>query len=266
MINGEFNGNKARKLAYFLSADLSKFKRIISYGSSQSNAMASISVFAKMKNLEFIYITDHISDFLRSNPHGNYAFALQNGMKILCDENRASFASNLATNSDLLIPEGVAMSEAEFGFKAQARQINDFMEQNNIKFDIFLPSGTGTSAAFLAKNLPKCSVFTTPCVGDEIYLKTQINEFCDISNLRNLHILKTHKKYHFAKPNLDLIKIWQDLELQTNIKFELIYDPVGWICVLQNLNIFKNQILYIHQGGIKGIESQLLRYKRKNMI
>lgn len=266
MIGSEFNGNKARKLAYFLDTNLNKFKRIISYGSSQSNAMASLSVFAKIKNIEFIYITDHISDFLCQNPHGNYAFALQNGAKILFHKNRAEFAKNLATNLDLLIPEGVAMSEAEMGFKSQAKQISDFMEQNNIKFDVFLPSGTGVSAAFLAKNLPNCTVFTTPCVGDEKYLKKQISEFCDISNLNNLHILNTAKKYHFAKPNLDLIQIWQDLLTQTNIKFELIYDPVGWICVFENLSVFKNKILYIHQGGLSGTQSQLLRYKRKNMI
>ncbi|MBQ6223896.1 MAG: 1-aminocyclopropane-1-carboxylate deaminase, partial [Campylobacter sp.] len=38
---GVINGNKARKLHYYLNADLSKFKKIVSYGSSQSNAMYS---------------------------------------------------------------------------------------------------------------------------------------------------------------------------------------------------------------------------------
>ena len=41
---GIFNGNKARKLHYYLNADLSEFRRIVSYGSSQSNAMYALSV------------------------------------------------------------------------------------------------------------------------------------------------------------------------------------------------------------------------------
>ena len=50
---GEFNGNKARKLEYFLNADLSGFDAIVSHGSSQSNAMYSLSLFANLKGLKF---------------------------------------------------------------------------------------------------------------------------------------------------------------------------------------------------------------------
>ena len=69
---GVFNGNKARKLAYFLNADLSKYDKIVSFGSSQSNAMQSMSVFAKIKGLEFHYVSEHLSSFLRENPCGNF--------------------------------------------------------------------------------------------------------------------------------------------------------------------------------------------------
>ena len=43
-MDGEFNGNKARKLEYFLHAGLGGIKRVVSYGSSQSNAMYSLSM------------------------------------------------------------------------------------------------------------------------------------------------------------------------------------------------------------------------------
>ncbi|EAI4415372.1 1-aminocyclopropane-1-carboxylate deaminase [Campylobacter fetus] len=259
-IGGEFNGNKARKLEYFLNSDLSGFKRIISYGSNQSNAMYSLSVFAKMKELEFIYVTDHLSGFLKERPSGNLALALRNGMVIYESKNRADFASNLKNIDDILIPEGVAMSEAEYGFKTQAKLIEDFSNQIGFKFDIFLPSGTGASAAYLAKNLSQMKVYTTPCVGDRDYLASMV---LNLDKDSKLNILNPPKKYHFGNLKRELFDIYKELKDSTNVEFELLYDSVGWLSLLYNLTEFKNKILYIHQGGIIGNESLLERYKRK---
>lgn len=81
-IHPDFSGNKARKLHYFLTHDFPNISKIISYGSAQSNAMYSLSVLAHMRGWEFEYFVDHIAEFLRDNPHGNYAKALENGMKL----------------------------------------------------------------------------------------------------------------------------------------------------------------------------------------
>ncbi len=43
----------------------------------------------------------------------------------------------------------------------------------------------------------------------------------------------------------------------------MLYDPVGWIVLMENPQIFKNPTLYIHQGGAIGNKSMLERYKRK---
>ena len=64
LMDGEFNGNKARKLEYFLHAGLGGIKRVVSYGSSQSNAMYSLSVFAKMRGLEFHYVVSNLNSNL----------------------------------------------------------------------------------------------------------------------------------------------------------------------------------------------------------
>ena len=95
-MDGEFNGNKARKLEYFLHAGLGGIKRVVSYGSSQSNAMYSLSVFAKMKGLEFHYVVSNLSSNLAENPIGNFKFALENGMKIYIDKDRRARARALA--------------------------------------------------------------------------------------------------------------------------------------------------------------------------
>lgn len=253
LIGGEFNGNKARKLEYFLNADLSAYASLASTGSAQSNAMSALSVLAKIKGLDFYYIPTHISDFLKQNPCGNYKNALKNGMKIV----------DKKPENSLFIPQGVACKQAEHGFLTQAKLIKSFMDENNIVFDIFLPSGTGTSAYFLAKNLPQCDVFTIPCVGDVSYLKQQILELTgDFEASLRLKILKPSIKCYFGDLKKEFFDIWQELENSSKIRFELIYDPLGWLTLLENINIFKKPILYIHQGGLSGVESQLARYER----
>ena len=369
-MDGEFNGNKARKLEYFLHAGLGSIKRVVSYGSSQSNAMYSLSVFAKMKGLEFHYVVSNLNSNLAENPIGNFKFALENGMKIYIDKDRrvqaralayelaglkkgeiygdeavnltdafdrnglnldkfdercsftdtnlsaknmpnsqaeiapnlqnlgrenlikfdgsaklasANFGefvshknSNLKKSTDqtssnlpaaqdcfigdsLFINEGVWQPQAETGFISQARQIERWADAEGKVVDIFLPSGTGTSAAFLAKHV-KFDVFTCPCVGDADYLKSEIEALTPNSKAR---ILQPPKKYHFGDLKLELYQIWREVCEQTGIEFELIYDPVGFLTMMANLGAFKNEILYIHQGGALGNISQKLRYERK---
>lgn len=259
LISGEFNGNKARKLAYFLN--LNPINRFISHGSSQSNAMYSISVLAKMRGVKFVYFTHHICDFLLKNPCGNYAAALKNGMEIRLSDNPSQSAKNECKYSqDIFIPEGVAMSEAELGFKDQSKIIMDFAKKNGIKFDIFLPSGTGCSAAFLAKNLDDMSVWTTPCVGDSDYLKREI---LSLDPFSKVNILNPPKKYHFGKIYAEIYAIYKELLDSCGVEFELLYDGVGWLTLMANLDIFKGEILYIHQGGMLGNITLLDRYRRK---
>ena len=369
-MDGEFNGNKARKLEYFLHAGLGGVKRVVSYGSSQSNAMYSLSVFAKMKGLEFHYVVSNLNSNLAANPIGNFNFALENGMKIYVDKDRRARAralayelagvkeseicgvetanltdgsdrsglnlskfnerlgftdtnlsvknipnlqseiapnlqnlgrenlskfdesaklagansgefvshknSNLKKSTDqicsnlpaaqdcfigdsLFINEGVWQPQAEAGFISQARQIERWADAEGKTVDIFLPSGTGTSAAFLAKHV-KFDVYTCPCVGDADYLKSEIEALTPNSKAR---ILQPPKKYHFGDLKPELYQIWREVCEQTGIEFELIYDPVGFLTMMANLGAFKNEILYIHQGGALGNISQKLRYERK---
>lgn len=339
-MDGEFNGNKARKLEYFLHAGLGGIKRVVSYGSSQSNAMYSLSVFAKMKGLEFHYVVSNFNSNLAANPIGNFKFALENGMKIYIDKDRrararalayelarlkeskicggetvnltdnrsescsnlkntsgsnlnkfdeqveldsANYSKNIShknlnlkksadqTSSNLLaaqdcfigdslfINEGVWQPQAEAGFISQARQIERWAEAEGKTVDIFLPSGTGTSAAFLAKHV-KFDVYTCPCVGDADYLKSEIEALTPNSKAR---ILQPPKKYYFGDLKPELYQIWREVCEQTGIEFELIYDPVGFLTMMANLGAFKNEILYIHQGGALGNISQKLRYERK---
>ncbi|SFV50475.1 pyridoxal phosphate-dependent deaminase, putative [hydrothermal vent metagenome] len=270
LLHADFSGNKARKFYYFLENDFPDIAKIVSYGSAQSNAMYSLSVLAKMKGWEFEYYVDHIADYLKENPHGNYKGALDNGMRLR--QAQPAFLELVEGNKDILfIEEGGRQKEAEYGIKVLAQEILEWQKENNIKeLNIFLPSGTGTTALFLQKSLniegvvrvQHPTVYTCPCVGDSDYLKKQ---FFELEEDENLHpnIISLEKKHHFGKLYRENYKIWLKLQQQTGVVFDLLYDPLGWRTLTAHPEVLSKPILYIHQGGVLGNESMLPRYERK---
>ena len=273
LLSPEFSGNKARKFHYFLQNDFLNIKKITSYGSAQSNAMYSLSVLAKMRGWEFEYFVDHVSDYLKENPHGNYKGALDNGMRITVG---SILSTNVLDKHTLYIEEGGRQKEAEYGIKLLANEILAWQKEKNIEdLNIFLPSGTGTTALFLQKSFveqrttevsafgaPRPTVYTCPCVGDNVYLKKQFIEL-EIDEKYHPTIVSLDKKHHFGKLYKENYKIWLKLQEQTGVVFDLLYDPLGWRTLLAHPKVFEKPTLYIHQGGVLGNESMLPRYERK---
>ena len=262
LLNSDFSGNKARKLHYFLNRDLTEYKKIISHGSIQSNAMYSLSVLAKLKNLEFEYYVKNIPSYLLENPSGNYKEALNNDMKLIVDELKDNFEKD-----ELFIIEGGAVKEAKYGLEILANEIKTWAKENKIdKLKIFLPSGTGTTALYLQQYLP-FEVLTCSCVGDDDYLKKQF-DMLEIKN--HPTILKKTKKYHFGKLYREFYLKHLELFEQTNIEFDLLYDSLGWIVFEDYVNNFEHKkeytFLYIHQGGLLGNKTMLERYRYKFTI
>lgn len=300
LLGDYLGGNKARKLEFFVQ-NSHKFEpnlRLVSYGSSQSNALAALSVFARQKGFSLIFVCEKISNFLKENPCGNYAFALKNGAQIVENTDfatRKEKALSLCEERDIFIEEGVACKEAQWGFETLAKEIEAQSKEFGFEFDIFLPAGTGASALYLAK-YSQMRVFTCACVGDEEYLKQQMLElepnFCaqilgvddffsansalNSANFfqkakhsllgtkeANLFILKTPRKFHFAKPYKELLSMHQKALKETGIEFSLLYDSVGLLTLLAYKDFFTRKVLYIHQGGARGNESMLARYEYK---
>ena len=259
LLHSDFSGNKARKFHYFLQNEFPHITKLISYGSAQSNAMYSLSVLSKMRGWKFEYFVEHIAEYLRENPHGNYAGALANGMKLTI----GSIESANNEDNVLTIEEGGRQKESEYGIKVLAHEIVEWQIKNSVdELNVFLPSGTGTTALYLQKHLSNSSVYTCPCVGDEHYLKKQ---FIELEENLNYHptILTLDKKHHFGKLYPDNYKIWLKLQQQIGVEFDLLYDPLGWRVLLAHSELFSKPLLYIHQGGVLGNESMLPRYERK---
>jgi len=259
LLSSDFSGNKARKFHYFLAHNFPNIKKVVSYGSAQSNAMYSLSVLAKKQGWRFDYYTTHIADYLKENPHGNYKYALENGMNIYVEPNTPIPSTD---KTSLFIEEGGRQKEAQYGLEILAKEIESWKEEQKVEeLNIFLPSGTGTTALFLQK-YSKDKVYTTPCVGGVDYLEKQ---FFMLEKDKNFHptILRPSKKRHFGKLYRESYNIWLELQNKMGIEFDLLYDPHGWLTLLENPQIFEKPTLYIHQGGLIGNESMLARYQRK---
>ena len=261
LLHPDFSGNKARKFTYFLKRDFPGIKRIVSYGSNQSNAMYSLSVLAKMRGWEFVYFCNHIPQFLKETPVGNYKEALKNGMKIYESKDRRESANSLKDECTLVVQEGGRQKEAEEGIEMLADELKDDIKREGIeKPYVYLPSGTGTTALFLQKHLPY-EVYTCSTVGSDDYLKEQFGEIGEMSYFPK--ILSSKKRYHYGKLYIEAYEIYKELKSDMGVEFDLMYDAIGWLKFLENIENIDGMPVYIHQGGILGNISMLQRYKRK---
>jgi len=263
LIDADFSGNKARKFHSILEGDFPGVRRIVSYGSNQSNAMYSLSVLARMREWVFEYYTDHISTHLLENPIGNYKGALENGAIFRVGE---SIDKKRYGEETLFVEEGGRQESSEYGLSILADEIMEWKRIESIdSLTLFLPSGTGTTALYLRKYLPsEIDVITTPCVGDAQYLRKQFT-MLDESGEHHPKIVDLPRKYHFGKPYGEFYEIWLKLRRECGIEFDLLYDPKGWLVLDSISDTIEGEILYIHQGGIKGNESLFERYIYKGL-
>ncbi len=269
-LHSHFSGNKARKFMTLLEQPLEHIDILISYGSVQSNAMYSLSALAAIKGWAFEFYVDHIPQWLAESPKGNYRAALDMGANITAVSELGlhprEFIEQVRQPDQhcLVVPEGGRFQHAEAGIKQLATEILSWTRfENASQFTVALPSGTGTTALYLHKHLSPhgIEVITCPCVGGKAYLEQQ---FSELGEPHFPTILELATKHHFGHLYRQDYLTWYELQQQTNIEFDLLYDPMMWQC-LQSWypeNQHKT-LIYLHQGGLLGNESMLPRYERK---
>ncbi len=255
------SGNKFRKLQQLIDIPKETYKQIISYGGTQSNAMLSIAALAKQKGWEFVYYTKKLSSYQKEHVSGNYKYALSFGMQHVEIEHelyRDMIASLRVTQDteSVLVDQGGADVMAAYGLEKLAKELREQLQGSKVTA-LATPSGTGTTALFLAKAMPEYKLFTTPSVGDKAYLMQQMEALGAIPS--NLHILEPSKKYHFAKPYKEFYELYKKLLDESCIEFDLLYAPLLWQELLCQTD---EKICYIHSGGLLGNESMLVRYRK----
>lgn len=253
------SGNKYRKLYFLLQTPSNTYKKIISYGGTQSNAMLALAAICKQKSWEFEYYSKPISQDLKEQKFGNLFSALSLGMKHIEIEEALyrDFINSLRLNLDamtLVVDQGGVDKNAKIGLELLAKEIR---EVNLDVKSVATPSGTGTTALFLAHALPEFKVYTVPCIGDSTYLKEQMSAIGSIPE--NLVILEPKKKFHFAKLYREFYEVFSNLK-DAGIEFDLLYAPSLWLALLEQT---REKVLYIHSGGMTGNETMLKRYEHK---
>lgn len=264
LLDEKLNGNKARKLAYYLENDLPEIDTLISYGGTQSNMLFALSELARLRNWRFDYYCYKPAKSALENNDGNLVIALKNGTNLIYVENNNLdyYISQLKTsNSQLLIHQGGRQVESYYGIAKLAQEINEYCTKHDIsQLAIFIPSGTGTTAYYLQQELPKHKVYTTNCVGSANYLLQQWQSL-DGNHNKHLPTILGNTQFRFAKPNLELFKVINDINKVSNILFDLVYDPVAWNVLLNNLDKIDLPIMYIHCGGLTGNTTMMNRYR-----
>ncbi|WP_299806196.1 pyridoxal-phosphate dependent enzyme [uncultured Shewanella sp.] len=278
LLSEAFSGNKARKFAYFLDTDVAGKRVLVGHGSPVANSLYSMSALAKLKGLQLDFYVDHIAEQVLLSSVGNYAAAIANGANVI-DLSKVSDRQELSCieyieqkvlpqRDDLLfVPEGGRCEYARYGVHKLAQEVIDWAKAEELsELRVFLPSGTGTTSVFLSEYLalhaPHIQVFTCACVGDSEYLKQQFT-FLVADNSLHPQIVELEKKYHFGKLYKPFYEMYKKV-CSSGIEFELLYDPLGWMCVEKLLHSEANiPMLYIHQGGLLGNATMLPRYQRK---
>lgn len=137
---------------------------------------------------------------------------------------------------------------------------------------------SGTTAFYAARAFARSNfrdtveVIAIPCVGSHTYLVNQLKHFPG-SHETIPTILSDGNTSRFGALNVEHFRIWDSLQTESGIDFDLLYAPRAFEVLIHHLLlnsnnildlVFTNQlgILYYHCGGLEGNTSQLGRYKR----
>lgn len=225
--------------------------------------MLSIAALCHLKGWRFEYISKSVPKHLKENPTGNYKRSLELGMQLNEVEPVHYRTVVGALNPEhgartKIVPQGGADPAAKEGVEVLAKEIRAWQRAQAIEtLNIVTPSGTGTTAAFLAASLPECRVVTVAAVGDTAYLERQIETLMPLPP--NLTVLST--PFRFATPHPELLEMHETLKA-AGIEFDLIYAPVMWKALMEKIDAMKGEVLYVHSGGVSGNETMLARYAR----
>ncbi|RLV60645.1 1-aminocyclopropane-1-carboxylate deaminase/D-cysteine desulfhydrase [Parashewanella curva] len=277
LLHPEFSGNKARKFHYYLANEFPQVETLVGYGSCQANSLWSLACLVELKGWHLKFYVDRIPTHLKENPVGNYAGAIAKGAEVIAFPQELNLTADekqiwleqkyLNQTSTLLVPEGGRCEYARYGVYLLAQEIEGWCIDNEVSSaTVFLPSGTGTTAFYLNEYLSQCAlniqVVTCPVVGEAAYLQKQFQMLATKDSAFPI-IVSPDKKYHFGNLYPESYAMWQKANT-SGVEFELLYDPVGLITLEQHINSFDSEaIIYLHQGGLKGNETMIQRYKRK---
>ena len=170
---------------------------------------------------------------------------------------------------------------------------------------VVLPGGTCTTAVLVHHAIKSLmasepdredeldvEVAVVPCVGDGPYAQRQMMALssqvgCDPEDVPQIlspfpegSSSDKNQYFPFADPHEDILSTFEALKEDHNLVLDLIYGAPAWTVMLRHWRVDLSpdlgfdprnplagrEIMYVHSGGLEGINSQLLRYKYKGLL
>jgi 1-aminocyclopropane-1-carboxylate deaminase len=270
-INPLVSGNKLFKLHRNVEAAQKQGKKaILTFGGAYSNHIAATALYCKFNGLKSIGIIRG-EETLPLNP--TLDMAAKNGMQLeyisrsdYRQKEEPSFLESLSEkhNAPFIIPEGGANWLGILGAKS-------ILNEDTTGFDtIVCPVGTGTTMAGLILAKEKHQKI----IGINIHkhadvLKDLIHSHTELASL-NDQDYRLINEFHYggyAKWNPALVEFIQHFYTQSGIKLDPIYTGKAMAAIIDlvHAKIFKKgaKILFIHTGGLQGINGFELRHNLK---
>eukprot|EP00741_Cyanophora_paradoxa_P015802 tig00020904_g15255.t1 len=240
LLSQKYPGNKLRKLQSTIQSSVRR--PIVSFGGNQSNAMLAIAALAHDCGVPFTYHTQTLPKWLKSNPIGNLAGALELGMQIREHapgqlEAAAAEARAACGEDALFLKRGGAFPGAEAGLADLAGEIEQWRREMGFEsLSVVCPAGTGSTALYVARNSgPRVRVVAVPCVGDEGYLRSQWRALVGDGGGKLPEVLEVFREgggaYAFGKPYPELLEIFAEAR-DAGILFDLLYAPKALLGLL----------------------------------
>lgn len=196
------------------------------------------------------------------------------------------------------VPQGGASDCAIAGARKLAKEIVDYwsLRGDGKPLTVFVPGGTCSTAQLLHVSLRELcdnpldiDVVVVPCVGDQAYarrqmmaLNAQLDHPVDDIATALPPVPKTPRGgvprsdkdsyFSFGKPNAALLSTFRQMKDDYEIPLDLLYGASAWTTLLRHWRsvdgVFmgERELMYVHSGGLEGINTQLLRYKYEGLV
>ena len=269
-IHPDISGNKYRKLIPNIDhVKRHGFKGIITFGGAFSNHIHAMAAAGEFFDISTVGI---IRGDQESQANPTLQFAITRGMKIHFvsraeykdKEGAPSIANIIASYPQyLLVPEG---GSNELGICGAATLMDEILEQGHSPDAIFLAAGSGASAAGLLRrihelNLP-IQLYVIPVLKGE-FMEQTILDLAGFTSSTRLSVMYDFHHGGYGKVTAELIQFINDFYESHQIPLDPIYNGKAMFALLKMLK--NNQIsqpsniVYIHTGGLQGIEGYRFR-------
>ena len=140
-------------------------------------------------------------------------------------------------------------------------------------------------------------VVAVPCVGDDAYARRQMMALSLANGGQGLsseipavltpsasassyfgQSSKDNAYFQFGKPEVALLETFREMKNENGVVLDLLYGCPAWTVLLRHWRssatrllseadpIAGREIMYVHSGGLEGINSQLMRYKHDGLV